>query len=166
MRTALEGQSDFLVSAPTSAVFCRSSLTRMKLNFLSDLTGGAESSQHSWSAWDLGFWPSNWSCQCRTRLDPRIDRKRHRRARYNARYRALDDRVMVGYYQPISRCATRLWAPKRDCPDSGEKRLAGLFMFGEFCPTLQARPRWCTYSPWLRLSRLLDVLESWITTSA
>lgn len=43
MRTALEGQSDFLVSAPTSAVFCRSSLTRMKLNFLSDLTGDADS---------------------------------------------------------------------------------------------------------------------------
>ena len=43
MRTTLEGQSDFLVSAPTSAVFCRSSLTRMKLNFLSDLTGDADS---------------------------------------------------------------------------------------------------------------------------
>lgn len=43
MRTALEGQSDFLVSAPTSAVFCRSSLTKMKLNFLSDSTGDADS---------------------------------------------------------------------------------------------------------------------------
>lgn len=39
---------------------------------------------------------------------------------------------MVGYYWPISRCATRLWAPKRDCPDSGEKRLAGFLTVGAF----------------------------------
>ena len=43
MRTALEGQSDFRVSDPTSVLSCRSSFTRMKLNFLSDLRGDADS---------------------------------------------------------------------------------------------------------------------------